>query len=679
MTLAVSKSATKKAGAALSARELEQRSWLSARIKTLTTSLPDLTPSEWATKNRYLPKGVTNTPGYYSFDRAPYLEEICDALGPDSDIRELAAMKGAQLGFTTLAENIVGYCIDYLGSVTVLWYTTTNEAAQERLASNILPMIQQSELSHKIKSSDEDNKRKTGKTLRKLEFAGGGKLLPLGAETPANFRSLSAQILIRDEIDSWKQSVGLDGDPLVLSRRATATFEDSRKIFDLSTPTIKEASKIHRQFLRGDQRYYNVNCLGCSHPQVIKFKHKANQATGIVGGLMWDLDEETKQLVPGSVRYVCPECGHAHHEADKLKILFPAFGAKWVPTATPVNPSVRSYHLSSLYSLLQSWEDIVGLWLEAWDVEKAQPKDLGLLQVFYNHILGEPFEIRGEKLQFQAVSQHRRSCYRLGEVPNRWATEYAASPIQLLTCAVDVHKDNLAVGVFGFTKGARSFVIDYWRFEGDVLNPDDLGTWGRLSDLIENKIYVADDGKRYKIALTLIDSGYQSDLVHSYAAQYSSGVVAIKGETTQEKRKSGKSFHQIKTQIGQKSFGITVDSYKEKVHNSLRRGWDRQGIMPEGHWSGPTDLSDDAMKELTCEKRVEVIDPKTKRRLDWKWVRPAGAKNELWDISVYTRAALEMLAWDFCRLQLELEQVSWPEFWAFTERGAFFVPSSRAA
>jgi phage terminase large subunit GpA-like protein len=71
----------------------------------------------------------------------------------------------------------------------------------------------------------------------------------------------------------------------------------------------------------------------------------------------------------------------------------------------------------------------------------------------------------------------------------------------------------------------------------------------------------------------------------------------------------------------------------------------------------------------------EKIDPRTKQRIGWEWHRPKGSKNELWDCLIYSSAALDMLAWDYCRKQLELEQVSWPEFWDFAERGAFLTPT----
>jgi len=126
---------------------------------------------------------------------------------------------------------------------------------------------------------------------------------------------------------------------------------------------------------------------------------------------------------------------------------------------------------------MQTWEACVRKWLEAWDVEHNRPRDNGQLQVFYNNVLGETFEIRGEKLRFDTVSTHRRHAYKFGEIPNEWAAQFCGSPVQILTCAVDVHADNLAVAVFGWCKERRSVLVDYWRFNGDTEQLDDPGTW----------------------------------------------------------------------------------------------------------------------------------------------------------------------------------------------------------
>lgn len=598
-----------------------------------------------------------------------------DCFGVESSIREIALMKGAQLGVTTTAENAVGYYIDHVGSAPILWVTADSELATQRLQANILPMIQASGLTPKIRSNDEGNGRKTGRTDKKLEWIGGGSLRPLGAQNANKFRQDSAQILVRDEIDGWPEVVGKDGDPLNLTLGRTAAFETSRKIFDVSTPTLKGSSKIERQFLRGDQRYYFVRCLSCSHAQTLRWRRE-NAETGEVTGIVWETDPTTKQLVPGSVRYLCEACGHAHRDEEKRKLLAPEYGAEWRPTAVPVHPTVRSYHLSALYSPLQSWESCVRQWLDAWDVEQARPKDMGALQAFYNLVLGEPFELRGEKLRFEEVSSVRRHVYSMGEVPNRWAAEHAGSPIQVLVSSVDVQKDFLSVAVFGFTRGRRSFLLDYWRFDGPTDQLDCPTTWGKLRKVIETSVYTADDGKQYRIGLTLVDSGYQHDVVYRFVSEYRSGVVAIKGEPSSSKAASGRLFHTINTPLGERGFGVSVDSYKERLHLSLKQGWDTHGLMPEGHYSVPTDTRDDQLKELTVERRVEELDPVTRQRKGWKWVRPSGSRNELLDISVYALCGLDMLAWDYCRHTLELDQVLWPMFWEYTSQGAFFTTSS---
>jgi hypothetical protein len=117
---------------------------------------------------------------------------------------------------------------------------------------------------------------------------------------------------------------------------------------------------------------------------------------------------------------------------------------------------------------MQSWETCVRTWLGAWDVEHNVPRDMEQLQVFYNNVLGDPFELRGEKVRFAAVSAHRRSAYHYGQIPNKWALQYCGSPALLLTCTVDVHSDNLAVAVFGWCRDRRALLVDYWAAKKSV-------------------------------------------------------------------------------------------------------------------------------------------------------------------------------------------------------------------
>lgn len=639
----------------------ESLDWLADRLDDIPSEREIISVSEWAETVRYLPPSVTPIPGPYDWTVCPPLKEIADTLSIDSPIREVAVQKGVQICATTgILENAIGYIMEHVKSAPVLLLTADAELAKLRMESYITPMIQDSGLQHLIRSSDDTNKRKTGKTDRKIEWVGGGFLIPLGALNPSKLRSFSAQYLLRDEIDAYPERVGRDGSPMDLSFDRTSAFEEVRKVADLSTPLLKDTSNIVRRFKRGDQRYYFVKCLECRHPQALKFKVEKEGRQ--IGGLVWET--ENGRVVPGSVRYKCEKCGRLHTNEEKTKLLAED-NAEWVATADPIRPDVRSYHLSALYSPVgfQSWETCVLKWTEAWDTENARPRDIQALQAFYNNVLAEPFERIGGKIEFRSVSQHRRMDYRRGEVPNEFANVVAESPIGVITCAVDVHAERLNVATYGWTRGQRAFVIDYWKLKGNALDLNDPGTWGRLREILETTIYTADDGKKYGITITLIDAGYEQDLVATFCGEYATAVYPIIGRDRPSKVQKFDEFRPWVTKLGTRGFAAVVDVYKDRWGLALRKAWSGQGEQPKGHFNAPIDLPDEDLMELTKEQRRVKVDKATGREIGYEWHRPSGAPNELWDLLVYNSLALDLLAWDLLIEGEEMEFVDWSIFW----------------
>lgn len=635
--------------------------WLVRQLrKRITTSVQIMTPSEWSERKRYLPPSSTSMPGYYRFDVAPYWREVIDCMSPESDVRHVSVMKGVQVGVTTLLENTIGYFIDQVKTAPMMLVTADAELAKLRIESFVVPMLKHSGLDHLVRSLDEQNPRKTGRTDKKYEWEGGGFLVPLGAVNANKLRSIPIQVLLRDEIDGWAANVGKDGDPVKLSADRTAAYEASRKIFDVSTPLIKGVSKIDRLYSAGDQRKYYVRCLACRHPQVLRWRRKAENGKP-ASGIAWAMRDG--RLDETSVRYLCDSCGHAHVNADKTKLFAPG-NAEWRPTAEPETAHHRSYHLSALYSPvgMQTWEACVQKWLEAWDDENNRARDNLQLQVFYNNVLGEPFEQRGMRLRLDVVSSHRRHVYRFGEIPNAWCAEFCGSPVLLLTCAVDVHIDNLAVAVFGWCRGRRAVLVDYWRFEGDTESLDNPATWGRLREVIESREYVA-DGRSYRVQLTLVDCGYQTDTVYRFVERYEAGVYPVRGRDSPPKGASFKEFWSYTTPSGMLGWAASVDMYKERWSNALRRSWDGLSLQPEGLFNAPLDVTDEQLKELTVETRREKVDATTGKRFGFGWHRPSGANNELWDLLVYNNVALDIVAYDVCIQQLGREQIDWDLFW----------------
>jgi phage terminase large subunit GpA-like protein len=293
-----------------------------------------------------------------------------------------------------------------------------------------------------------------------------------------------------------------------------------------------------------------------------------------------------------------------------------------------------------------------------------------LLQEFYNNCLGEPFEVRGSKVTFTAVSGHRRQAYHLGEVPNKYAMEYSGSKIQFLTCQVDVHKDNLAVLVQGWCRDMRNYVIEYFRIEPPPGSQDcsEIGSpvWQTLRELIEEAEYEADDGSKYKIMITLVDAGYANDTVNTFCSPYASGVYPILGRERPAKNQTITEFAEFKTKAGTVGYRILVDHYKDRIAQVLRREWyEEAGQQRAYHFNAPVDIPDKHLKELTVETRREKRDDRG--NTTYVWHRPGNARNELWDTVGYGHAAAEILAWQLCTQTFELDNVDWTRFWDYIE------------
>ncbi len=643
---------------------VDQKNWLAERIGSIKTEHHVKLVTDWAESTRYLPPSVTSKPGMYSFDVCPYMREIADCMSSESPVREIDFIKGAQICATvSLLENSIGYYIEHENNCPMMLVTADKELADLRIDKYIVPLLENSGLAHLIQANDTLSKGKSGRTKDQLSWKGGGFLVPFGANSSNKLRSISIKVLLFDEIDGFKIGVGKDGDPIALAKARTSAYEHSRKIIKLSTPTIKGQSNIEREFRKGDQRHFKVPCKHCGYEQVLDF-NGVDKITGESYGLVWETD--CGVLVPDSVKYLCKQCKGEHTEADKVDMFA---NGRWEATAKSTDPQRRSYSLSGLYSPygFKSWKSCVQDWLDAWDVDRNQAKSVEALQVFYNNIMAKPFRKENDKLKLTTMYGHRRTEYRFGEIPNYLAERSCDSEIMLLTCAVDVHKGNLAVAVFGWTVQHRAFLIDYWRLEGDCESLDG-DPWIKLKDIIYNKVYIADDGKKYRIQLTLIDSGYMQHNVLEFCAN-TDGTIPIKGIPDAQKGATFSEFKQVETKMGIPAFNINVNFYKDRWYPTLKRPWIESGKQQEYCFNVPSDVTEKQLKELTVETKVEDINPVTNALKGFKWHRPSGADNELFDLINYNNAAIDILAWDILVRQGERDTVNWLEFWEFCRSG----------
>ena len=647
--------------------------WIQERINSLTYDMTYQSPVEFNEENRYLPQGVTSSPGYIRFSKFPYWREPLNCADVRSTVRSVSILKGVQVGYTTLLESILLYYMGYVKTLPCMFMTADKELAKVRIQNNIIPMLQQSEMMDMLQSADTGNARKSGNTVDLLQWVGGGSLVPFGAVNANKMRSFSIALMLKDEIDGWPVTVGSaaaggkDGDPDGLSDDRCNGYPDQKKIYRGSTPKILELSKITKAYNEGDQRQYFVPCKHCGELQVIRWS-RVDERTGRTTGMVWETDGN--RLVKDSVRYLCKFCDGEHFEYDKTRMFATESGAIWKPTnLNAVDPSARSYHLPAMYSPVgfKPWWEQVTEYLNAYDPEHRTVKNMGNYQKFYNNVLGQAFKTGGQKIKYQSVDSKRLGVYRYGEIPNGYAMEHSGGPIVALTCQVDVHKANLAVAVMGWTRNKRCYLIEYKRIEDEDCRLANSPAWDEVRELIHNT-WTADNGSEYPIALTLIDAGdgNAEKTVMDFCTSMGNGVYALKGRQKTSRASSLSEFEIAKNLSGQEYVRIATDYYKDFLGPMLRYEWiEGTTLQPDSHFNAPINATKKQLTELTVEERSKKVDDRGNIFMFWK--RPEGVNNELWDLLVYGHAAIDILAYDLYVNQWEKDDVDWPEFWNYLE------------
>ena len=650
--------------------------WIAEQAWKLPYELIEMSPIEFNEQNRYMPASVSpRFPGFIRFDNFPFWIEIIDSMDVRSPVREGYIKKGAQIAFSTALECVLLYFAAHIRTAPTMYCTADKELASARVELNFLPMFNQSGFENIFQSSDTSSARKTGKTKDRIQWVGGGFLVPQGAQNADKMRQFTILCLLLDELEAWP-NLKNEGDPVQLIRERTGGLDMSRKILGGSSPLIKGSSRIEKLFRRGDQRVYKVRCLKCGFPQALRWNGKRENGTEF--GFKWDFTSEG-MLDLETCRYHCQNCDHAHFEHDKPRLINKE-NAEWVPTATPVEPNIRSWHIPSMLSPYggRPWSRCVSMWLAAIDRESGRVVDPDALQVFYNNVLAEPFEIYSGKVSFSMASSHRRPWYRKNEIPNREIEKHCPSGILMLTCTVDVHKGNLAVAVWGWTAGMRCWLVDYIRIEDESeagCEVIESPAWDELGKMIDDREWKADDGKMYQLALTFVDARWSTSTVVEFCSQYSSGVYPIMGDDKPARGQRIKEFAEFTTQSGTTGYRITVNHYKDRLAPVLRRNWrPEEGPQDEYTFNAPVDTTDDELRELTREVKRKKTLPNGQE--EWYWHRPGGAPQELWDLMVYGHAQVEILAWMMCVQHFEVDAVDWPWFWNILEEQKLYFSES---
>ena len=576
--------------------------------------------SEWADAYRMLSSKSASEPGRWRTARTPYLKEIMDCLSPKSPIQKVVFMKGAQIGGTECGNNWIGY-IMHKAPGPIMAVSPTVDMAKRNSRQRIDPLIEECTALKSVVSSPKA--RDKGNTILSKDFQ-GGVLVMTGANSAVGLRSMPARYLFMDEIDGYPPDIDGEGDPILLAERRTATFSKRKKIFLVSTPTIKGLSNIEREFGMTDQRYYVVPCPYC---------HKFQR-------LVWNNIRSTEN----AVMYECEHCHSLIAEHYKTQMLANGF---WQPSA-PGDGVTAGFHLSSLYSPV-GWLS----WKECVDIYEKAKKNPTLMQGFQNTILGETYEQESDAPEWQRLYEQRED-YKVGTIPFGGL---------FLTAGVDIQKDRIECEVVAWGRNKQSWSVEYFVLDGDTAKPE---VWKQLENVL-NRDYPHESGITLPIRVMCVDSGYATQDVYSFARQFSQAVwggggakasqprtvVAIKGQSRDTAMLLSTSKADTKKK-GLKVWNVSGPVIKTELYRWLKMERVGEDASCFGQCHFPQ-YAEEYFKQLTSERQVIKIANGYPKSV---WEKDPLRRNEALDCRVYARAGAAIYGLDRmsekCWLELEV-------------------------
>lgn len=577
--------------------------------------MPYTTLSDWSDQNVILSKKSSAEPGQYRTSRMPYLKEPMDCLSPRSPVRRVVCKKGTQQGWTTLGVNWLFY-IAVNDPGPCMMVLPTVELARQHTRFKVTPALAEMGC---MEGLVKDSRQKgAANTLLIKEFPGGSWIFN-GANSAAGFRHVSIKYLFLDDIDGYPADVEGEGDPVTLAKNRMDAFSEVGKVFEVSTPTDEEVSRIEKSFKETDMSEYYVPCPHCKKEQILVF---GGEDTDF--GIKWNKNGD--QHLPETAKYLCNHCHKFIEEHQKTWML--ANGV-WIPKH-PEKKLERGFHLASFYSPLGllSWAKIVDQFLKAKDYPEQ-------LKAWTNTRKAEVFKSKGDRPEWVDIKS-RAEPYQILSVPSGGL---------FLTAGIDVQEDRFAVEVRAWGRGEENWLVWWGELWGNI-EQSDVAT--QLDEMLYRDYHHA-SGHVLKISCAAIDTGYQTHAIYNYARKRSPLVIAVKGSSTAGRPIIGRpkavdvNYAGETIKNGVLLWPVGTDTAKDQIYSRLKK----KDPGP-GSFHFPIGLGDDYYQELTSEKHVThyVHGFPTKA-----WFLPSGKRNEALDCAVYSLAAairvgLNRIDWD---------------------------------
>ncbi|RLV60998.1 phage terminase large subunit family protein [Parashewanella curva] len=598
---------------------------------------PVLTCAEYADSHFYMSSESSYSEGRW--ESLFFQVGILNAMGNDQ-IRIFNCKKSARVGYTKMLMANGGYKVEHKKR-NVLIYQPKDGAAKSFMKKHVETAIRDMPIWRKL--APWMGKKHKDNTLEDKVFTNGKTLMVRGGTAAANYREISTDDVIYDELAAFDESIEREGNATSLgdTRIELSVFPKSIRG---STPKNLGSCQIEKA-CNDSSHYFELHlpCPHCGELQTLKWGGKdepfgikwinndpktAEYACEHNGCLIQNNELDDMGWHPDA-KWICAHTGMYTSVGDKKTSFIEFFDKDGQPCPTPESVSI---HIWSGYNPLNSWHKLAGEFYKAKD-------DREKLQTFVNTKLGQPWDDdTGEKLDWEELGR-RKEMYQ-ADIPE-W--------VVYLTAGVDTQDDRYEGRIWGWGAGKECALIDRFILNGDPANEILLSKVAeRLS-----KSYTRVDGIIMNVGLTCWDSGgHYTDTVYSMSRKLGvMKVIPIRGAPVYGKPIAN--FPKKKNRARVYLTEVGTDNAKELIMSMFRIEPD-VNVRKSGavHLPLNSDICDDEeLQQLTSERKIPVT---RNGRTVYRWDNQK-RRNEALDCFVYAVAALHIAQQ---RFGVDLEQLT---------------------
>lgn len=570
----------------------------------------EMDAAQWAEEYAYLP-GETLGGKIHLY---PYQPEMLRAMTPTAMkangkmVWRVTIPKSTRTGYTKTVTILICFHIDQRPT-SIAVYTPDDKKAREWMKEELSTMVDATPcLTGQIATES----RSDGKSTLLHRLFLGGVVSAAGVVNPANLRQISRQVVIFDDRDAFKRSLGAEGDPVRLGINRTTDYWNRMVVSGSSPAGNKKDSRIWQEYQSSDQRRFMVPCPHCGHRQHLRWEQ-----------FWWPEGQ------PQKVTYRCEKCDRGIDYGHQRAMVAEGY---WEPQNPHGDPGHAGFHIWAAYSPLPNC---------TWEILAAEHDrtrhDRNEHRAWVNTVLGIPWASDDEAdLDVGDLLERLDGEHTMGTCP---------PGVVLLTAGVDVQGgggsvgQRLEVSIWGWGEHEEAWLIWSASIAGD---PVESRVWEQLATLLEADWPTTGDGPPLKVRQVAIDSGGHAGDQVAEVCRRNRHWQAVKGSPTVTAPTLRQQAMTAAPRRGKALFRrqqlviLGTCRIKDTLYGRLSRLMTEAPSEARMHL--PIDTPNEVAEQLVAERRELTPGSQVAR-----WTNKAGRANEAWDCAVYAYAAMRMV------------------------------------